>query len=122
MNPPRQGLYDPRHEHDSCGVAFVVDIEGRRSHEVVRRGLAAVCRLDHRGARGAEPNTGDGAGVTIGIQPSSATTNRSSRIASITQKRPAAIAASTDATRSSRSRAAVAPTATPAAMSGQAAR
>ncbi len=68
MNAPGpQGLYDPRHEHDSCGVAFVVDVAGRRSHDVVTRGLAALCRLDHRGARGAEPNTGDGAGITIGI-------------------------------------------------------
>jgi len=65
--PPPQGLYDPRHEHDSCGVAFVVDIAGRRSHDVVARGRAALCRLDHRGARGAEPNTGDGAGVMIQI-------------------------------------------------------
>src|SRR4029453_6453717 len=65
--PGPQGLYDPRREHDSCGVAFVVDVAGRRSHDVVARGMAALCRLDHRGARGAEPNTGDGAGVTIGI-------------------------------------------------------
>ncbi len=65
--PPRQGLYDPRYEHDSCGVAFVVDVAGRRSHDVVARGRAALCRLDHRGARGAEPNTGDGAGVMIGV-------------------------------------------------------
>jgi glutamate synthase (NADPH/NADH) large chain len=64
---PPQGLYDPRHEHDSCGVAFVVDVAGRRSHDVVARGRAALCRLDHRGARGAEPNTGDGAGVMIQI-------------------------------------------------------
>ena len=65
--PARQGLYDPRHEHDSCGVAFVVDVSGRRSHDVVKRGRQALCRLDHRGARGAEPNTGDGAGVTIQV-------------------------------------------------------
>ena len=65
--PAPQGLYDPRHEHDSCGVAFVVDVAGRRSHDVVARGRAALCRLDHRGARGAEPNTGDGAGVMIQI-------------------------------------------------------
>ncbi len=65
--PGPQGLYDPRHEHDSCGVAFVVDVAGRRSHDVVARGRAALCRLDHRGARGAEPNTGDGAGIMIGI-------------------------------------------------------
>ena len=65
--PQPQGLYDPRNEHDSCGVAFVVDIAGRRSHDVVARGQAALSRLDHRGARGAEQNTGDGAGVMIQI-------------------------------------------------------
>ena len=65
--PGPQGLYDPRHEHDSCGVAFVVDIAGRRSHDVVARGRAALSRLDHRGARGAEQNTGDGAGVMIQV-------------------------------------------------------
>src|SRR6266536_4497957 len=65
--PQPQGLYDPAYEHDSCGVAFVADIAGRRSHDVVRRGLAALCRMDHRGARGAEPNTGDGAGILIQV-------------------------------------------------------
>src|SRR5262245_34158910 len=65
--PPAQGLYDPAHEHDSCGVAFVADVSGRRSHEVVRHGLRALCRLDHRGARGAEVNTGDGAGILLQI-------------------------------------------------------
>jgi glutamate synthase (NADPH/NADH) large chain len=65
--PGPQGLYDPRNEHDSCGVAFVVDVAGRRSHDVVARGRAALSRLDHRGARGAEQNTGDGAGVMIQV-------------------------------------------------------
>jgi len=65
--PQRQGLYDPSNEHDACGVAFVADVAGRRSHDVVRRGLDALCRLDHRGARGAEPNTGDGAGIVLQI-------------------------------------------------------
>src|ERR1051325_4892978 len=64
---PPQGLYDPAYEHDACGVAFVADMDGRRSHDVVRKGLAALCRMDHRGARGAEPNTGDGAGMTIQV-------------------------------------------------------
>ncbi|QDV34478.1 glutamate synthase large subunit [Tautonia plasticadhaerens] len=65
--PPRQGLYDPALEHDACGVGFVVDLEGRRSFKLVRDGLRALCNLDHRGARGCEPNTGDGAGILIQI-------------------------------------------------------
>ncbi|HEX7744333.1 MAG TPA: glutamate synthase large subunit [Micromonosporaceae bacterium] len=64
---PARGLYDPGREHDACGVAFVADLYGRRSHDVVARGLDALCRLDHRGARGAEPNTGDGAGIMIQV-------------------------------------------------------
>ncbi|UWZ46576.1 glutamate synthase large subunit [Dactylosporangium matsuzakiense] len=65
--PQQQGLYDPAFEHDACGVAFVADIHGRRSHDVVFKGLSALRRMDHRGARGAEPNTGDGAGIMIQI-------------------------------------------------------
>ncbi|MEU5526699.1 glutamate synthase large subunit [Micromonospora chersina] len=65
--PRAAGLYDPAHEHDACGVAFVADLHGRRSHEVVANGLGALCRLDHRGARGAEHNTGDGAGIMIQV-------------------------------------------------------
>src|SRR5213080_79932 len=65
--PYPQGLYDPAYEHDACGVAFVADIDGRRSHDVVAKGLGALCRLDHRGARGAEPNTGDGAGILLQV-------------------------------------------------------
>ena len=63
--PARQGLYDPRFEHDACGVAFVVHMKGHRSHDIVRSGVQALCNLDHRGARGAETNTGDGAGILI---------------------------------------------------------
>jgi glutamate synthase (NADPH) large chain len=63
----QHGLYDPAFEHDACGVAFVADLRGRRSHEVVGRGLAALRRLDHRGARGAEPDTGDGAGILVQV-------------------------------------------------------
>ena len=61
------GLYDPANEHDSCGVAFVADICGRRSSDVIQLGLQALRRMDHRGARGAEPNTGDGAGIMMQI-------------------------------------------------------
>src|SRR5258705_552778 len=59
--PPAQGLYDPRHEHDACGVGFVVDIKGRRSHTIVRQALSVLINLLHRGACGCEANTGDGA-------------------------------------------------------------
>src|SRR3954451_25177227 len=65
--PAKQGLYDPRNEHDSCGVAFVVDVAGRRSHDVVARGRAALCRLGHRGARGAAPQPGGAAGVLFQV-------------------------------------------------------
>jgi glutamate synthase (NADPH/NADH) large chain len=61
--PAPQGLYDGRHEHDACGVAFVADIQGRRSHQIVADALTALHNLDHRGASGAEVNTGDGAGM-----------------------------------------------------------
>ena len=60
-----RGLYDPRDEHDACGVGFVVDIKGRRSHEIVRMALRVLINLEHRGASGSEPNTGDGAGILV---------------------------------------------------------
>jgi glutamate synthase domain-containing protein 2/glutamate synthase domain-containing protein 1/glutamate synthase domain-containing protein 3 len=63
--PDRQGLYDPGNESDSCGVAMVTDIQGRRSHAIVADGLIALEHLEHRGAAGAEPNSGDGAGILI---------------------------------------------------------
>ena len=65
--PPAHGLYDPRFEHDACGVSFVADIHGRSSHDIVVRGLGALCNMEHRGATGAEADTGDGAGVLIQI-------------------------------------------------------
>jgi glutamate synthase (NADPH) large chain len=65
--PPRQGLYDPRNEHDACGVGFVADIKGRKSHAIVRDGLSILVNLDHRGAVGADPLMGDGAGCLIQI-------------------------------------------------------
>ena len=61
----RPGLYDPRFEHDSCGVGFVVDMKGRKSNAILDQALTAVCCLNHRGAAGAEADTGDGAGITI---------------------------------------------------------
>ncbi|MCX5710630.1 MAG: glutamate synthase large subunit, partial [Candidatus Omnitrophica bacterium] len=65
--PKKQGLYDPRFEHDACGVGFVCDIKGRRSHEIIRQGLEVLRRLAHRGATGADPKTGDGAGILIQV-------------------------------------------------------
>ena len=61
----QQGLYDPAYEHDSCGVGFVVDIKGRKSHAIVRKALQVLINLLHRGACGCEPNTGDGAGILV---------------------------------------------------------
>jgi glutamate synthase (NADPH) large chain len=63
--PHAQGLYDPERESDSCGVAMIIDIPGRRSHAIVADGLVALEHLDHRGAAGAETNSGDGAGILI---------------------------------------------------------
>src|SRR5439155_19676714 len=60
-----QGLYDPRHEHDACGVGFVVNIKGRKSHTIVQQALQVLINLLHRGAGGCEPNTGDGAGILL---------------------------------------------------------
>ena len=63
----QQGLYDPRNEHDACGVGFVANIKGRKSHDIIRRGLEILVNLDHRGAVGADPLMGDGAGCLIQI-------------------------------------------------------
>ena len=63
--PPAQGLYDPDRESDSCGVAMIAHIGGIKSHSIVSDGLLALENLDHRGAAGAEPNSGDGAGILI---------------------------------------------------------
>ncbi|HEV3417634.1 MAG TPA: glutamate synthase subunit alpha, partial [Pirellulales bacterium] len=60
---PHQGLYDPANEHDACGVGFVVNIKGRRSHDILRSGLEILVNLSHRGACGCDPLTGDGCGV-----------------------------------------------------------
>jgi glutamate synthase (ferredoxin) len=63
--PPKQGLYDPQFEHDSCGVGFLVHIKGKKSHGLVTAALQILLNLDHRGACGCEANTGDGAGILI---------------------------------------------------------
>ncbi len=65
--PPKQGLYDPRNEHDSCGVGFVADIKGRKSHTIIDQGLEILVNLTHRGAVGADPLAGDGAGILIQV-------------------------------------------------------
>jgi glutamate synthase (NADPH/NADH) large chain len=65
--PPAQGLYRPEFEHDSCGVGFVAHIKGKRSHKIIEDADHLLCRMDHRGARGAEPNTGDGAGMLTAL-------------------------------------------------------
>src|SRR3954462_8347954 len=63
--PGAAGLYDPADEHDACGVGFVVDIKGRRSHTIVEQGLRVLVNLLHRGACGCEAETGDGAGILV---------------------------------------------------------
>ncbi len=65
--PPAQGLYDPAAEHDACGVAFIATLTGQPSHEIVQLGLTALLNLDHRGASGAEPDSGDGAGILLQV-------------------------------------------------------
>ncbi len=65
--PKKQGLYDPAYEHDACGMGFVADIKGRKSHQIVADALTVLEKLSHRGASGADENTGDGAGILVQI-------------------------------------------------------
>jgi glutamate synthase (NADPH/NADH) large chain len=65
--PVAQGMYDPRHEHDACGIGFVANINGERSHEIILKGIEVLVNLAHRGASGCDPETGDGAGILIQI-------------------------------------------------------
>ncbi len=65
--PRAQGLYDPRNEHDACGVNFVADLKGRPSHQLVSAGIGALCQMDHRGGAGSDPLSGDGAGILIQV-------------------------------------------------------
>ncbi len=65
FSPVAQGLYDPRHEHDACGVGFVADLKNRKSHDIIRKAVQILVNLEHRGACGCEANTGDGAGIIV---------------------------------------------------------
>lgn len=65
--PGPQGLYDPRFEHDACGTGFVAHMKGQKSHEIVQQALTALENMNHRGAAGSEPNTGDGAGILFQV-------------------------------------------------------
>ncbi|HKV56065.1 MAG TPA: hypothetical protein VJN94_15640, partial [Candidatus Binataceae bacterium] len=65
--PFAQGLYDPALDKDSCGVGFIADIKGRKSHKIIEDGLQILCNLEHRGAVGADPRMGDGAGILVQI-------------------------------------------------------
>ena len=65
--PAAEGLYDPANEHDACGVGFVAHIKGKKSHGIIEQGLLILRNLDHRGAVGADPLMGDGAGILIQI-------------------------------------------------------
>jgi glutamate synthase (NADPH/NADH) large chain len=65
--PPAHGLYDPQYEHDSCGVGFVAHIQGEKSHAIIEKALQALENLQHRGACGCDPETGDGAGILLQI-------------------------------------------------------
>ena len=67
MTPRIQGLYNPAFEHDACGVAMVADMHGRRSRDIVDKAITALLNLEHRGAQGAEPHTGDGAGILLQV-------------------------------------------------------
>ncbi|MDX6326340.1 MAG: glutamate synthase large chain, partial [Nocardioidaceae bacterium] len=66
-NPSPQGLYDGLHEHDACGVAFVATLTGQASHDIVAKAITALRNLEHRGAVGAEPDSGDGAGILLQV-------------------------------------------------------
>ncbi|MFJ1995888.1 glutamate synthase large subunit [Streptomyces asiaticus] len=66
-HPARQGMYDPRNEHDACGVGFVATLTGEASHELVEQALTVLRNLEHRGATGSEPDSGDGAGILVQV-------------------------------------------------------
>ena len=84
--PPAQGLYDPRNEHDACGVGFIANIKGAKTHSTVERGLQILVNLDHRGAVGADPLLGDGAGILVDLAAIAALIPMLDRIADEPQK------------------------------------
>jgi glutamate synthase (NADPH/NADH) large chain len=65
--PKKQGLYEPYYEHDACGIGAIINIKGEKSHSIIRDGLKILVNIDHRGARGADPDTGDGAGIILQV-------------------------------------------------------
>src|ERR1700692_3677544 len=65
--PPAQGLYHPAQEHDACGIGFVANVRGHKSHEIISKGIQVLLNLTHRGACGCDPETGDGAGILLQI-------------------------------------------------------
>ena len=65
--PPAQGLYHPAQEHDACGIGFVANVRGQKSHEIIEKGIQVLLNLAHRGACGCDPETGDGAGILLQI-------------------------------------------------------
>src|SRR5581483_5690662 len=67
FRPGAEGLYDPALEKDSCGVGFIANIKGKKSHQIVADALKILCNLEHRGAVGADPRAGDGAGILVQI-------------------------------------------------------
>ena len=67
MAPAAEGLYDPSLEKDACGVGFIANIKGKKSHQIVEDALSILCNLEHRGAVGADPRFGDGAGILVQI-------------------------------------------------------
>src|ERR1700753_1795497 len=67
FRPEACGMYDPALEKDSCGVGFIANIKGKKSHQIVSDALKILCNLDHRGAVGADPRAGDGAGILVQI-------------------------------------------------------
>src|SRR3954467_4091861 len=63
----KQGLYDPQFEHDNCGMGFIVNLDGAKTHDVIKKGIEILINLTHRGACGCDPETGDGAGILIQV-------------------------------------------------------